>query len=208
MKRFVVLILALGLLIGSIATAEAKPKPVKTTLYMHGVYQFGEVDGIEWLASGTPPMQMDTTEPTESQPRSMFTGNPALNRSCTGLPTGFPTWEATGVSGTVVGDAKLVVNLVSPPAKLTARLWIDTPMFSCNDAYIEPLSEVVVDIPAGQNEVEIVFPGLKKKATFNMIVEILGNGGGQASRVFYDSPDMATSFEFSCVPAKGTKSCL
>lgn len=208
MKRTVVVFLALGLVFGAIATAEAKPKPVKTTLYMHGVYQFGEVDGIEWLVSGTPPMQMDTTEPTESQPRSMFTGNPVLNRSCTGLPTGFPTWEATGVSGTVVGDAKLVVHLASPPTKLTARLWIDTPMFSCNDAYIEPLSEVVVDIPAGQNEVEIVFPGLKKKATFNMIVEILGSGVGQASRVFYDSPDMATSLEFSCVPAKGAKSCV
>ena len=205
MKRLIGALLVLGMVAASIATASASSKPVKTTLYMHGVYQFGEVDGIDWIANGTPPMQMSSAKPDGAAPRSMHYNNPALNKSCTGLPTGFPTWEASGISGTVVGDAKLTMHFASPPTKVTARLWIDTPMFSCNDAYIAPLSEVVVDVPAGHSEVEIVFPGLKKKATFNMIVEILGAGASGQGRVLYDSVDMASALTFSCVPASGKK---
>ncbi len=208
MKRVAVLFLALGLLAGSIATAEAKKaKPVKTTLYMHGVYQFGEVDGIDWLANGTPPMQMTTSEPDSDAPRSMHYNNPALNKSCTGLPAGFPTWEATGISGTVVGDAKLTMHFASPPGRVTARLWIDTPLFSCNDAYVEPLSEILVEVPPGHNEVTIEFPDLNKKATINMIVELLGAGASAQGRVLYDSADMASALTFSCIPARG-KACI
>ncbi|HWC14696.1 MAG TPA: hypothetical protein VG929_08875 [Actinomycetota bacterium] len=189
------------------AHAAKKPKAAKTTLYMHGVHQLGEVDGIDWLANGAPPMQMTTAEPDAQEAKSMATGNPALNKSCTGLPLGFPTWEATGLSGTVVGDAKLKLHFVSPPTRVTARLWIDTPLFSCNDAYVLPTSEVVVDVPPGHNEVEIVFPKLKHKATFNMIVEILGSGSGQAGRLFYDSTDMASALTFTCIPKSG-KDCI
>lgn len=207
MKKLIGVLLCLGLTVGSIATASAKPKPVKTTLYMHGVYQFGEIDGADWIANGTPPMQMTTAKPDGSAPKSMHYNNPALNKSCTGLPTGFPTWEAMGVAGTVIGDAKLTMNFASPPTKITARLWIDAPMFSCNEAYIQPTSEVIVDVLAGQNEVEIIFPKLKKEATFNMIVEILGAGASGQGRVLYDSTDMASALTFNCIPTHGS-SCI
>lgn len=209
MKRALVLVAVLGLLVANVVAspAFAKPKGVKTTLYLHGVHELGELDGVEWLANGAPPMQMNTTKPEGDTPRSMFTGNPALNKSCTGLPTGFPTWEIQGVNGRIVGDAKLTMHFISPPSNVTARLWIDTPLFSCNEAFVPPTSEVVVPIPAGHNSVEIVFPKLDQKAEFNMIVEILGTGSGQAGRVLYDTPDMASALTFTCLPASG-KSCV
>lgn len=207
MKKWLGILLVLGLIAGSMTTASAKVKAVKTTLYLHGNNALGEVDGVDWLANGAPPMQMNTAKPEGETPKSMATGNPALNRSCTGLPLGFPTWEASGVTGTIVGDAKLMVHVASPPTRLTARLWIDTPLFSCNEAFIPPTSEVLVEVPPGHNEVEIVFPDLKHKATFNMIVEIIGIGVGQAGRVLYDSTDMASALTFTCIPARG-KSCV
>jgi len=209
MKRLIGVLFCIGLLVGAVATASAKPKPrpVKTTLYFHGNYQFGEVDGIDWLANGTPPMQMNTTEPDGQAPKSMAGGNPGLNRSCTGLPAGFPTWEAMGIAGTIVGDAKLSLHMASPPTSMTARLWVDTPLFSCNESYVPPLSEVIVAVPPGHNEVEIVFPKLKIKAGFNLIVELLAGGSGQAGRVLYDSADMASALTFNCIPTSG-KSCI
>jgi hypothetical protein len=207
MRRLVGVLALLTLIAATMSPALAKGKAVKTTLYMHGVYQLGELDGADWIANSTPPMQMTAAEPDGQAPRSMFTGNPALNKQCTGLPTGFPTWEAIGVAGKIVGDAKLTMNFVSPPANVTARLWVDTPMFSCNEAYVEPTVEVLVPVPAGQNAVEIVFPKLNIAAKYNMIVEILGTGGGQAGRVLYDSPDAASALEFTCIPASG-KACI
>lgn len=207
MKRFIGVVALLALIAATMSPALAKGKVVKTTLYMHGVYELGELDGVDWIANSTPPMQMSTAEPEGQTPRSMFTGNPALNKSCTGLPTGFPTWEAQGVAGKIIGDAKLTMHFVSPPSNVTARLWVDAPLFSCNDAYIPPTSEVVTPVPAGQNAVEIVFPKLNVTARYSMIVEIIGSGSGQAGRVLYDSTDAPSALTFTCVPTSG-KACI
>ena len=76
MKRFLVLFLALGLVVGSIATADAKKKakPVATTLYLHGTSDAGEAEMADNVAGGLF-MMMDTTKPDAATPKSMFVTN-------------------------------------------------------------------------------------------------------------------------------------
>ncbi len=193
-------------LVATIQPAHAAKKSVKTTMYLHGYSQFGDLDGVDNFANGTPPMPMDGNEPPDGPPKSMRNGTPGLNTRCSGLPLGFPTWQGN-FSGTIVGDAKLTLHFVSPPTRITARLWTDTPVFSCNDSYIEPASEVVVEVPPGHSEVEVVFPKLKLKGTANIMIELLSSGTGSQGRVFYDSTDMASNLSFKCIPVKGS-SCI
>ncbi|MBA2724504.1 MAG: hypothetical protein H0U53_00810 [Actinobacteria bacterium] len=217
MKKILVALLSLSLVVGALALPAAakkkKSKPVATTLYAHGPNQLGEVDGALWfseLGAGKPPLRLDATEPGAGAPKSQFFMGPAFNDQCTGLPVAFPTFEGE-LSGTIVGDVKMTTYFVSAPGKIIARIWTDVPNFSCNDAYVEPASEVEIDVPAGEGEVEIVFPGLKQQALASVLVEILAPGGadysGQVGRILYDSTDAATRLEFSCIPAKGSTSC-
>ena len=215
MKKTLIVALSLSLVAGALAlpaTAKKKAKPVATTLYAHGPSQFGEVDGAMWfseLGAGKPPLTLDATEPADGTPKSQFFMSPGLNDQCTGLPVAFPTFQGD-LSGTIVGDVTMTAHFLSAPSKILARLWTDVPNFSCNDAYVAPASEVEVDVPAGQSEVEIVFPGLKQKALSWVLIEILAPSGpdykGQLGRILYDSTDAATRLEFNCIPASG-KSC-
>ncbi len=194
-------------LIAAVQPAQAAKKPVKTTLYLHGVDAAGELDGVNWYANGAPgtsPMKMDGTEPAAGPPKSMRYATPGLNTQCTGLPLGFPTWEGN-INGTIVGDATLSLHFVSNPSRITARLWTDTPVFSCNEAYVAPASEVIVDVPAGQSVVDVVFPKLKLKSSFNVLIEILGAGVSGQGRVLYDSSDYASALTFKCIPASGSR---
>lgn len=207
MKKALVSVLVLGL-IGSVlfvpATAGAA-KPVKTSLYLHGTYPGGEIDGVDWLVNSTPPMVMDKNKPSGSAPKSMNYSGPVFNDQCTGIPLVFPTWVGA-LQGTIVGDAHLHAHFMAAPATLTARIWVDTPVFSCNEGYIEPAQEVLVQIPAGHSEVDIVFKDLRLKATANVMIELLSQSPGAQGRVLYDSPDLASVLEFKCIPAKG-KTC-
>ncbi len=207
MKRIVAAALAIIAALALTAPpAGAKPKPVKTTLYMHGYSPSGEIDGIDWRANGSKPMQMDATEPAADPiPKSQILGTPGLNTRCTGFPTAFPTWVGN-ISGTIVGDAKLTAYLVGGPSQLTARLWVDVPVFSCNEGYIDPHAEVTVPIPPGQSEVVVDFPKLKLKASSLIMVQLLPVGIPR-NRVLYDSASAPTGLTFSCVPARG-KSCV
>ena len=213
MKKTLIVALALSLVAGALAmpaAAKKKAKPVSTTLYAHGPSTAGEVDGAVWVTeTGKPPLTLDATEPAAGLPKSQNFFSPGLNDQCTGLPLAFPTFQGD-LSGTIVGDVTMTAHFVSAPSKVLARIWTDVPNFSCNDAYVEPASEVEVDVPAGQSEVEIVFPGLKQEALSWVLVEILAPSGtdykGQVGRLLYDSADAATRLEFNCIPASG-KSC-
>lgn len=218
MKKLLTLALVLGLLgaaVGSpaVAAKKKKKKPVQTTLYMHGQAPFGEIDGAQWTADGfgpQSPMTLDAEEPTDPAPKSMNYFSPALNDQCTGLPLAFPTFTGP-LAGTIVGDAKMTLHFASAPATIKARIWADVGAFSqCNDNYIEPASEVDVEVPAGSNAVEVEFKKLKLKSTSFIMIEILALSGtdyrGQVGRLLYDSSSAPTSITFGCVPAKG-KSC-
>lgn len=192
-------ILTVTVLAGSVAVtpATAAGKAKKVTLFLHGYSPLGEIDGVDWFANGAPPMAMNKDKPTEQIARSMVFGVPGLNTQCSGLPLGFPTWVGD-FSGTITGDAILTINTISAPLNLTARLWVDAPVFSCNEGYIPPNSEVIVQVPAGQSEVKIKFPKLKLKAQGLIMVELVGSGVPRG-RVLYDSSSAPSALTFNCV---------
>ena len=212
MKRLVSVLLGLGLVAGSLASpaaAAARPKPVATTLYMHG--EFPVADMTQWLSgvTGTPHRTMDTTEPAAGAPDSQSFSFAAGNLECAGNDL-FPSWEGK-VSGKLASDLKLTAHFLSAPASVTARVWIDVPFGSCTSSntgatdFQPPVAEVTVDVPAGSNEVMIELPGLKgKKVAYSMIVQLHQTSPAKPGRVLYDSADYATRVEFSCIPASGT----
>lgn len=218
MKKLLTLVMVFGLIAGALVTpgvaAKKKAKPVKTTLYMHGQSPSGEVDGAQWAADGfspQSPLTLDAEEPSDPLTKSMNYFSPGLNDQCTGLPLAFPTFMGPLV-GTIKGDAKMTLHFASAPATIKARIWADIGAFSaCNDNYIEPASEVDVEIPAGQNAVEVTFPKLKLKAMSFIMIEVLALSGtdykGELGRLLYDSSSAPTSITFKCIPAKG-KSCV
>ena len=215
MKKTLIVALSLTLIAGALAMPAAakkkkKAKAVATTLYLHGNYPVGE--GAEFAGSiaETTHMKMDSTEPTDPAPKSMTYSFPLGNDQCTGN-TLFPSWEGN-VSGKITGDVTWIANFASAPGTATARLWLDIPFQSCTSgtagvtAFVEPLSSVDVAIPAGQNEVEIVFEDIDVSVLSNMIVEIHQTSPASQGRILYDSPAAASRLEFNCIPTSG-QSC-
>lgn len=218
MKKAIAVALSLGLLTGALAMpAQAgkkkKAKPVQTTLFMHGDVPVGDL--LEWIegVSGGTHNKMDTTEPAAGPPKShSYTLDGIGNTQCTGNEL-FPSWEGQ-VAGTIVGDLKLYANTLAPPSKVIARVWVDVPFGSCSsslagvDDFVDPIAEQEVDVPAGANELEIVFENLKVPAQMNLIVMLHQQGAPQnQGRVLYDSPDFPTRVVFDCIPPKGEKAC-
>lgn len=214
MKRIGTALLALAALTGALVAPAAAKKaaPVATTLYMHGHMPVG--DGLEFVngVQNSTNMLMDATEPAAGAPKSMSFSLPVGNEDCAGNDL-FPSWSGN-VTGKLASDVKMTAHFAAAPSNITARIWLDVPFGSCTSTtagtadYREPNSMVEVAIPAGHNEVVIDFPGLKgKKVGSMMVVELHTNSAGNQGRVLYDSSDMATRIEFTCVPAKGSASC-
>lgn len=218
MRKLLVLMLAIGLIAGAIVSPavaakkkKKKAKPVQTTLYAHG--DLPVADLAEWIegAAGGTHQKMDTTEPAGGPPKSHSYSLPIGNPECTGNEL-FPSWEGT-VNGTIVGDLKLFANTLALPSTVTARVWVDVPFGSCTsgtagvDDFVDPIAEQEVEVPAGANELEIVFKKLKVKANMNLIVELHTNDQSSQGRVLYDSSDYPTRVEFGCIPPKGAKAC-
>ena len=215
MRRLSATAAVLALLVVAVAApVEArarKAKPVKTTLYMHGNAPVGDLAELYFNIGEGKVMAMDKKKPTEPFPKSFSYQQVIGNDQCTGNPI-FPSWEGD-VSGTIVGKITWITHLLAPPSQVTARLWVDIPFASCTseaagvDDFVPPVAEATVEVPPGQNEVKIVFKGLKKlPVQANMIVELIETSPANQGRVLYDSPDFPTRLQFSCIPAKG-KSC-
>lgn len=212
MKKIFIVGLAVGVaasgLMAPASAAKKKKKPVATTLYMHGNGPVGE--GFEFAIYVTEgrPMTMDATEPAAGPPKSMSYSFERGNPDCTGNSL-FPSWEGK-LTGTIVGDVKLQANFLAAPSTVIARLWNDVPFASCTspaagtDAFVAPVAEVQAEVPAGQNEVEIVFEDLNVKVLGNIIVELHQTNPTNQGRVLYDSSDFPTRLEFSCIPASGS----
>ena len=146
-------LLVMGVLVTSI-TAPAvagKTKPAKTTLYLHGNTPIGEGGEMASNLSDATTMTMDTTEPTGPAPKSFGVFQP-FNESCVGNPL-FPSWQGM-FTGTIVGPIKLTAHFAAPATQVRVRLWSDVPYSSCtsgaagSDAYVDPLFEEVIDVPA------------------------------------------------------------
>jgi hypothetical protein len=208
MKKLAALALVSGLIMVSLlpSAGAAAPKTVKTTLYLHGNTPVGEgAEAAVNLSDGLE-MKLDTTPPTDPAPKSYNFNNPVGNDKCSGNSTFFPTWNGD-LAGTIVGDVTWTAHFVSPPSQVIARIWTDTPISSCNESYIEPAKEVIVDIPAGRNAVDIVFPKLKLKAGANIMVELLQRSPSKQGRVLYDATGFESALTFNCIPPKGAKTC-
>ena len=207
MRKFVLAFTVLAVAMSSLAApAAVAKKPVQTTLYLHGNAPIG--DGAEGLVNIAESLNMtlDTTKPTDAVPKSYGFTNPVGNDECSGNSTFFPTWVGN-LNGTIVGDAKWTAHFVAPNAsQVIARIWVDTPISSCNESYIPPAQELIVDVPAGHNEVDIVFKKLKLKAQGTIMLELLQRTAGKQGRVLYDAADYASSITFKCIPASG-KNC-
>jgi hypothetical protein len=206
MKKLVTILLCLGLTAGVAATASAGKKPVKTTLYLHGDSPVGEgAQGAMYLSDGTV-MKLNGDAPTDPVPKSYNFTNPVGNEQCAGNELFFPTWVGT-MQGRITGDATWTLHFVSPPSSVIARIWVDVPSGACNEAYVEPAQEVIVEIPAGHNEVDVVFKKLNLKAEGLIMLELLQQDPAAQGRVLYDGADFASAITFQCVPASGS-SCI
>jgi hypothetical protein len=214
MKRIATALAGLTVLAGLLASpaTAAKPKPVETTLYMHGHMPVGDmlefVNGVQNSTN----MKMDVTEPAAGAPKSMSFSLPVGNEQCAGNDL-FPSWSGT-VTGKLASDVKMTAHFAAAPSTVTARIWLDVPFGSCTSStagvsdFRDPVAEVDVEVPAGANEVVIDFPGLKgMKVGAIMVVELHTNSPTSQGRVLYDSADYPTRIEFSCIPAKGSATC-
>lgn len=216
MKRSIVLFLALGLVVGSIATADAKmkAKPVATTLYLHGIAEAGEAELADNVSGGLF-MAMDPTKPSAATPKSMFVTNYIVgpNTTCSGNAL-LPTWKGT-LSGTVKGDLTITLNTVgSPLAKMQVDVFPDG-TGGCDSAvgstgFVPPAASAVVDVPPGPGVTEVKFEGVNFKAVGSLVV-MLSIPGAPANpyqvRVLYDGAGFESNVMLSCTPASG-KSCV
>lgn len=208
-KRIITLGLVLGLIAGAMAVPAAakkkKPKPVApvaTTLFMDGVSQFGESDQI---GDGTY-LKLQAAEGggEKSMMIPNYTGGP--NTDCAGNSL-MPVFTGP-VAGHVVGDMKITFPAMSTPtAKVEIRVWPDVAAQACDADYIEPAGSVIVDLPAGQGNVEAVIPALDFTSSGILMVQLTAVLGAPSyARAFYGTAD--SKVEFSCIPATGAASCL
>lgn len=226
MKKISVLMLtavvAASLGSGAAASAKPKAKPVSTTLYLHGTQPVGESESFSLVADTLLPM--DANEPTGAEPKSKFITNYAAgpNTACAGNNL-FPVWSGQ-VTGTVKGDMKFTFHTIGTPGPVEVRVWPDVGSSLCDSEatgandYVEPAGAVTVDLPPGPGTVEAVMKNVNFKAIGSIIVQVspvvavdIPSPGGSVlnpfvSRILYDTPDFASSLQFSCIPARG-KSC-
>lgn len=212
MKRFLTLLLVVGLVASALAlpAAAKKAKPVKTTLYFHGHSPVGEPDGLDGAlagaVTGTGYATMDTTEPSGPAPKSMtvvsYVGGP--NTTCAGSFLS-PVWIGK-MSGTVVGNVKVTFDAISTPTgKVDVQLYPDLGSFGCD---LTAPAQVRVDLPSGPGQVEAVIKGVKLPVVGSLMVQITPVISSPfLSRVLYDSPEFPSKIEFSCIPAAAAKSC-
>ena len=227
MKRTLAITLLAGLIAGAFMAAPAearRAKAQKVTLFLHGNEVIGETESMSLIADGFLPMSAE--KPTAAEPRSRFITNYLVgpNYSCAGNNL-FPVWTGE-VSGTIKGDMKVTLHTVGTPGTVEVRVWPDVNTQMCNstipiapaDDYPDPLGAVTVDLPAGHGHVEAVIKDVNFKAGALMMLQIspvilldIPDPGGNilnpfVQRILYDTPDLASSIEFSCIPARG-KSC-
>lgn len=209
MRKALVLILAAGLVFGSLAgpglAKKKKAKAQAITFYLHGDQPIDDVHIADrWLNSVW--HKMDENEPS-GQSKSQFVTNyiGGPNTACSGNGL-LPVWRGT-LSGKVNGDVKLTIGTIaSPGSTLEAELFPDA-SGGCNEAAQPPAAVAEVSPAAGQSTTEIVFENVSFEAIGSLTLQLNMNASPGQIRIFYDGADAPSSLEFKCTPTSG-KSCL
>lgn len=207
MKKLMLLGVVAGLVASSLAApaSAGKAKPVRTTLYFHGNSPVGEPDGLDGALNGVY-ASMDTSEPSDAQPKSMsvvsYVAGP--NTTCAGSFLS-PVWVGK-MSGKIVGDVKVTFDAISSPTgKVDVQLYPDQTALACD---LESPAQVRVDLPAGPGKVEAVIKKVNLPVAGALMVQITPViAGAFYGRVLYDSTSSPSNIEFKCLPAKGQKTC-
>ncbi len=200
MRKLVCLGLVLGLIVGAHAAPAQAAKPKKVSLFLHGNFPIGDMTEFVSNVSDGTTMVMDTMEPAAGAPKSFGVFQP-FNEQCTGNPL-FASWQAQ-FTGTIVGPLKLTAHFAAPATQVRVRLWVDIPFSSCTsgaagvDDYVDPPFETVVDVPPGQNAVDVIFKSKKLPVQGNLVLEISQAGASSQGRVLYDSSTTPSQLQFT-----------
>lgn len=221
MKRSTALLVAVAALtagVGNDAMAAARkapapPKPVPTTLWLHGTSDYGNQD----MAAGDP-MTLDRTKPTGTTTKeaAVVGGNAAgqltVPKECPGGPY-IPAFDGP-IAGTVTGPVTVKFYARGTGGKVTVQLLAD-PTDCTEDPIIA--AEVLASVPASPTAslVTATLPlsakGLKVQGTLS--VQFLSDqtttspGAFGVSGISYDSTAAPSSVTFACLPKAGKKAC-
>ena len=197
MKRtFVAIVLSVLAVLSLAPTGTAAPKSGATTLYFHGAHLAGEVDTAETFLAFSY-MGMDSEEPTSPAPKSVTYG--WGNTDCVGNRL-HPVWLGQ-VSGTIVGDVKVVFDSASYSQDIDVRIWTDVNQMLCNESYFEPRLETTVTVPQGRETVTAVLKNSKLPVKHFLMVQIsptfVGGDTPGFGRILYDSSAAPSRVEFT-----------
>ena len=189
------------------SVAQAKPKPVTVTHYLHGTQDLGELQSP--LGTGEY-ATMNSTAPTGGSARSAgvtnYVGGP--NTECAGN-TLFPVWVGN-VNGTPTGDATVELFLqTAGSGSFEVRLFADVNEQLCNESYPGALASETVAFTTGQTSAKVAFKKLnpKGKPIHSLMLQVTPVlGAPYLARVQYDATTAASKFTFSCLPKSG-KTC-
>ena len=200
MRRLpVIAVLCAALLSSGAAVATTVPRPIPTKLYFHGTEALGEIDNVNGTV-GAWFMRMDAKKPESPAPRSVGYG--WGNTRCVGNHF-FPVWVGN-VSGTIVGDLKVIFESASYPQDVDIRVWAGVNQAYCNNDYFEPSLSTSVTLPPGKATVTAVLKNSRLRVRDFLMVQIsptqiAGDTPG-FGRVLYDSPDAPSRVEFRILP--------
>ena len=202
-------ILAVAVVAGALSApaAQAKPKPVTVTQYLHGTQDIGEVQG-QTDGYGV----MNATAPTGTSARSYgitnYVGGP--NTECAGNAL-FPVWIGA-VDGTPTGDAKVDLFLQTVGSgSFEVRLFANVEEQLCNADYPGALASETVTFTNGQDKASVVLKNFNKKgkpvASLMMQITPVLAAPPYIARVQYDATAANSRITFSCLPKPGKKTC-
>ena len=187
--------------------AQAKPKPVLVTQYLHGTQDIGEVQG---QSEGYG--EMNSTPPTGTSARSYgitnYVGGP--NTECAGNSL-FPVWVGA-IDGTPTGDMKVDLFLqTAGSGSFEVRVFGNVEEQLCNEEYPGVLASETVSFTSGQDKASVVIKKFNRKgksfgSLMIQITPVLA-APPYIARVQYDSTAANSRITFSCLPKAGKKSC-
>jgi hypothetical protein len=206
--RALVSILAVAAVAGVLNAplAQAKPKPVTVTQYLHGTNDIGEVQG-QTDGYGV----MDAKAPTGTSAKSYgitnYVGGP--NTECAGNAL-FPVWVGA-VNGTPTGDAKVDLFLQTVGSgSFEVRLFANVEEQLCNEEYPGVMASETVTFTNGQAKASVVLKNInrKRKPVGSLMLQVTPvlSVPPYIARVQYDATTVNSHISFSCVPKSG-KTC-